>query len=283
MTKTAAILSTILICAGLTAARSIETVDRTIEAEGAKKLDITIDFAAGELTIDPEDMSEAAKLHLEYDTRRVDYDIDYKLHGSTGSLYMETERLTKRDIDTEDNLWDLKLSKRYPIEMEMDIGACDAKMELGGLPLVELSLDVGAASGVIEFSDKNPERLRMFSVDAGAASVEINNIGNSGFEEFDFDGGAGSFELDFRGDNYEGLCEVTIDIGLGSCELTLPKGIPVQITSDDDGWFSSIDFHGDDLEEVDDGVWESDDFENARTSIALDLDVGMGSIDIYFK
>jgi hypothetical protein len=165
----------------------------------------------------------------------------------------------------------------------MEIGACDAEIELGGLPLTELSLDIGAASGRISFAERNPERLERMTVNAGAASVTISEIGNAGFESFDFDGGAGSFELDFRGGAYQGLSEVSIDVGLGSCEVILPVDMAVQVIADDDGWLSSVDFHNDDLTEVEDKTWQTEGFEDAETQLTLNIDVGMGSVDIYFK
>jgi hypothetical protein len=164
----------------------------------------------------------------------------------------------------------------------MEVGACDAEIDLGGIPLTELTMEVGAASGQIDFSEPNPERLKEISIEAGAASVTVLNIGNANFEEFSFEGGAGSFELDFRGE-YKDEAEISIEIGVGSAEIILPKGIPIRIETGDPGWFSTIDFHNDDLNEIDDGIYETEDFEDAGVRIYVKLDVGLGSIDVYFK
>ena len=45
---------------------------------------------------------------------------------------------------------------------------------------------------------------------------------------------------------------------------------------------SSIDFHGGDLEEVDEDFFETPGFDKAKDRLYLKLEVGMGSIDIYF-
>jgi hypothetical protein len=166
--------------------------------------------------------------------------------------------------------------------LEIEVGACDAEFDLGGIPLTELTIEIGAASGEIDFSRPNPERLEEIDIEAGAASVAVLNIGNANFEQFNFEGGAGSFELDFCG-KYKDEAEISIEIGLGSAEVILPRDIPVRIETGDPGWFSTIDFHNDDLDEVEDGVYESEGFDDASVRIYLELEVGLGSIDVYFK
>ncbi|MDH3889944.1 MAG: toast rack family protein [candidate division Zixibacteria bacterium] len=272
----------ILVAAVAVVAGRIEHFSKEIEAEGAKKVDVVIDLAAGEFYITTKDMAQVATVEVEYDSRRIECVVEYNVHGSTGELLLESALRRKRNIDTEENRWEVVLSDRYPMTLEMEVGACDAEIDLGGIPLTELMLEVGAASGEIDFSEPNPERLGEIDIEAGAASVAIMNIGNANFEQFSFEGGAGSFELDFRGD-YKDEAEISIEIGLGSAEIILPRDIPVRVETGDPGWFSTVDFHNDDLDEVDDGVYESDDFEDADVRIYLDLEVGLGSIDIYFK
>ncbi len=264
-------------------AGDLEQYTKKVEAEGAKELKVSVELGAGEFTIDVADMAEAAALEAKYDRRYVaDYEINYRVKGSTGILDVESVLRRKKNIDTERNLCHLTLSTRYPATIDLDFGACDAQVDLGGMPLEEFRMDIGAASGEIEFSAPNPSRMEHFSIDAGAASLEFNRLGNANFDEFSFDGGAGSFDLDFRGE-YHGESMIDIDIGLGSADIILPAGVPVQIITDNGGWLSSVDIHDDDIEEIRNGLWESDDFDEAGTRIVVELDVGLGAVDIYFK
>jgi len=266
-----------------TADARMESDSREVDAEGAQQIETSIDFAAGEIYIMPKDMDQAAILNIEYNPRRVDYEVSYRLKGKTGLLDLESVHRRNRDVDSEDNSWELLLSTRYPQTLELDVGACDADFELGGIPITDVNLDVGAASGTIRFSEVNPEKLEFFSIDAGAASVEIKDIGNSRFEVMDFDGGAGAFELDFRGDAYEGDAEVTIDVGMGSCDIIIPRGLGVEVETDGDGWLSSIDFHGTGWKEVDDDLWQTKSYEGAEATVTFNISVGMGSVDFYIK
>lgn len=263
-------------------AQRTEHVTESIDAEGAEQVIVNMEFGAGELLLKGADQSDAAVIEIDYDPRRVEYLAEYRTRGKTGYLDLETINRRHRDVDTEDNRWQVTLSSRYEYEIDAEIGASDAQLDLGGLPIREFNLDVGAASAVLTFEKPNPIRLGVFDLDIGAASLEGEMLGNANFEEFNFSGGAGSFELDFRG-KYKGTSRISIDVGLGSCDITLPEDVPVRIETDGGGWLSSIDVHSGPADEIDGGIYESDDFEGADTSILLEIEVGLGSVDIYFK
>ena len=272
----------LLALAGITIAGRMQKKQQKIEAGNIDKLVVRCELGAGEFTILPVDMDNVAEVDIEYDSRRVEVSVDYEVKRSTGYLYLESDGLERSDVDTDDNIWDVKLSTKYPTRIEMDIGACDAVFDLGGIPLEELNLDVGAAAGKIEFSKPNPIRMRQLDVDAGATSLEMHSIGNANFDEMNFDGGVGSFELDFRG-TYKGESRIDIDIGLGSADIILPRGVAIQVETDGSNWLSSVDLHGDDLDEIDDDLFESRNFDSAKDRIFLRLSVGLGSADLYWR
>ena len=260
----------------------MEQVTKTVGSEGAKRVEIVADLGAGEFRIEPRDMDDVAVVDITYNPRRTDCDVDYRLSGSTGHLTLTSDNRNDSHIDTDDNEWDITLSNRYNTTLDLEIGACDADFELGGVPLEELNIEIGAASGKVMFSEKNPIKMTSFSIEAGASSLDIENGGNANFEKMSFEGGVGSFNLDLTGE-YDGECEIDIEIGLGSAEIYLPSGVPVRIETSGDNWLSSVDIHDRDIDEVDDDEYETDDFESARTRIILYLDVGLGSVDVYRK
>lgn len=262
-------------------AGEVRAETRTINMEDARRLDISCDFGAGEIRIRPADISEAAKLEVEYSPRYVSFDSDYRVRGKTGHLVLESDVKHKYPGDLENN-WDLQLSDRYPIEMKLEIGACEADIDLGGLPLTSLALEVGAASGDVDFSRLNPQRLRDLEIKAGASSLEVHNLGNANFERMHFAGGAASCDLDFRGE-IKGESEVHVEVGIGSLDITVPRHIAVRVETEDASWFSSVDFHGLELEEVEDGVFETEDYSTADNRITFTVEVGMGSVDFYSR
>ncbi len=279
---TASCLTILLLLCLPALAGSLEHVTESIDAEGADRLDVTLSFGAGELSLIGKDIADAAVVEIDFNPRRVDYIIDYNLKGKTGRLEMESEFRSRQSVDTEDNIWNVVLSERYPMSLNIEIGASDAEFDLSGIPIEEMSLEIGAAAGTITFDKPNPVRMVSMDIEAGAASLECFGLGNANCEAFSFEGGAGSFELDFRGE-FEGEMDISIEIGLGSADIVLPKDVPVRIEAETDGWLSSVDFHGGDLDEIDDDEFESPDYEHADRRITLSIEVGMGSVDVYFK
>ncbi len=259
-----------------------EVVTKKVDMQGADELVVNGDLGAGKFTILPKDMTEGAVIEIDYNPKRVDYSVESEVKRGKCFLDFESEHRSKHNFNTEDNVWDITLSTRYATSVKLDIGACEAHMDFGGVPLTDLTLDIGAASGKIDFSAPNPQSLDEINIDAGASSVSLRSIGNSNFKYLSFSGGAGSFDLDFRGD-LKGEAKADIDIGLGSAEIILPEGTAVRIESEGSSWLSSIDFDKHGLDEVEDGVYESPDFDKADIKITLNVEVGMGSVDIVWK
>ena len=273
----------ILILANVTIAGRWEKISKTIEAEGVEKVIIDADLGAGEFNLKSADIDDIAIIDIEYDSRKIDYEIDYDVKRSTGYLAFESESRRKNNIDTDDNLWDIIVSTKYNTEINFDIGACDAEFDFGGIALEYLEIDVGAAEGTIEFSKPNPIRLKEINIDAGASSIEMISMGNANFDELNFSGGVGSFDIDLRGGEYHGESRVNLEVGLGSAKIIVPKGLSVRIETEGNNWLSSIDFHNEDLDEIDDDLYESPDFDDADDRLVISIEVGLGSVDLYWK
>ncbi len=267
-----------LVATGSLFAGELKTDSRTIALEGAKKLDIKCTFAAGKLNIQPGTIGEAAKIDAEYDPDRIDLDVNYKVRGESGLLTIETDH-HGRNVDTDDNYMDLTLSDKIPTDLRMELGACKGELELGGVPLTLLDLDIGAASGSISFEKPNPVRMRRMNVEIGASSAKLYKVGNANVDRVKCSVGAASSLIDLTGE-YHGETEVDISVGVASADVVLPSNVPVRVETDDDNWFSSVKFRKRDLDQVDDGVWESRDFESAKDRLVVRISVGMGSVKV---
>lgn len=282
MRKSVIFILTFLLAVTTAFAGRVERATEAVSPKEAKTMEIDGDLGAGTFKITTDNITELAMFDIEYDDRVVRYDVDYYEKGERGILTFESDRRGDISAKSEENNWNIVLSNKYESILNLDIGACDAKFDFGGLPLRELNIDMGAASGRIEFSKPNPIRMDQFKMDAGASSLNMSMIGNANFDRFEFNGGVGSFDLDFRG-KYEGESEISIEIGLGTAEIILPAGVPIRIESGESIWLSSVDIHGEPPMNIEDDEFESEDFEKSKTRIILHLIIGLGSADVYFK
>jgi len=265
--------------ANIAFAGDLKEITEKFEAKGVDKVRVNLDFGAGELSVGVADFEEVAALEAYYDSRKVRIKTDYYTRGNTGYLELESDFRKRYNHEDFENEWDLVLSERYLMELDMDIGACETEIDLGGLQLQDLTIDIGAASADIEFSKPNKTRMKRLSIDVGAAELILRNFGNANFKKMDLSVGAASCELDLRG-KFSDDAFVDIEVGVGSAEITLPQDMAVRIEGDDN-WFSSVDFHGLDLDEVDDDIWESDDYDTAPKKLLIVVEVALGSVDFY--
>ena len=156
-------------------------------------------------------------------------------------LVLEQENGTVR-ISQEREVWDylnlmegipkltLQLNKRRAFSLHIGTGASESHLELGGLLLTLLSLDFGAGKVVLDFSERNPERMNLMEVNAGAGALEARNLANSNAALMRIEGGATSFQCDFGG-SFEDKMDVKISTGVSSVECSIPAALPAKITS----------------------------------------------------
>jgi hypothetical protein len=260
--------------------RDLKTLDKTVPADPKiKEVHLSADIGPANLAIDTHDGKDLFIGSVRYDADRINADIEYEARGSSADVYVTAKQYGhKWQVDTDDDRWNMSLSRDYHWDLSLDIGMGDSRIDLSGLPLERLTLDVGASKCEVEFSDPNPISLDEIKVDAGAGEVKIFGLGYANFENLTFDGGAGNFVLNFEG-LQDGRRSVSVDVGVGAVQIELPHGYPVRVESDD-GWFKKIELHDSELTKVDDGVYESKDFDRDDRGLVIKLDVGMGKATI---
>jgi len=128
------------------------------------------------------------------------------------------------------NDWDLKLGKS-PMDLTIEAGAYEAKVELGGLALKSLTVKDGAAKVNLSFSEPNRVEMSRLSYSTGASEVKLTGLANANFSAFNFDGGAGSHTLDFSGE-LQRDASVKVNSGLSDLTLIIPSGMNAVVTVD---------------------------------------------------
>ncbi|HEU0051626.1 MAG TPA: LiaF domain-containing protein, partial [Longimicrobium sp.] len=104
--------------------------------------------------------------------------------------------------------------------------------------------------------------------------VRVERLGNARAERFSFEGGVGEATLDFSGAWTRGAT-ASIQMGVGSLRLRLPRGIGVRIEKD--SFLASFDAPG---MVKRGGAWYSRNYEGAAIHLDISIDAALGSIDI---
>ncbi len=123
----------------------------------------------------------------------------------------------------------LTISTRRPFALSMDLGAsAQTQIDLGGLPIVEADIKLGAGQVKIDCSRPNPHELSTFALKAGAVEMALTGLGNTNARKVEIDGGAASVVFDFGGKLNRDM-DAAIRTGMASTEVTVPKTTAARI------------------------------------------------------
>jgi hypothetical protein len=127
--------------------------------------------------------------------------------------------------------FELALGKIRPFALTLEVGASEATLDLGGVPITRLVARQGAGKYAIDFSSLNPQPMTLLSLSAGAAGMEVTTLANANCAEINLEGGAAAYTFDFGG-ALQRDTHARITTGLSSVELRIPAATAAKIVSE---------------------------------------------------
>ncbi len=253
----------------------------TRRRQGEESLDVKIEYAVGRFELSPMTGGELLyRLSTRYDEEAFDLYSSYRQRHNRGRLRIDLEGRedfelnSLRDYDIEAGALELHLTDGVPVSLSIELGAVEADLELGGLRLTDIDVQIGASDARISFSEPNLEVAESCSFKVGAAVFEIESLGNSGCRDLEFAGGVGAMTLDFSGDwNHDARGE--IKVGLGTVEIRVPAEIGVRLERET--FLVSLEAPG--FTKGDD-VWVSRNWAEASHRLELKLSGALGTIRV---
>lgn len=168
----------------------------------------------------------------------------------------------------------LALSPDAPVDLELELGAVESEIDLGGLAIRELSLDASASEASVTFEEPNRTAMRMLDLHARAASVTATRLANANAAEMRFGAGVGNVELDFGG-RWTTDVEASVDVALGRVHIRVPEAVGVRVEIS--RVLASFEHPG--FEKQGD-AWVSANWEEAEHHLTLHLDTAFGTVEI---
>jgi hypothetical protein len=225
------LLATFLI-AGLGACVDVDELSeetQTIQLDKAKSVEVQLKMRAGELRLQG-GARELMEGHFSYNIDHWKPEIDYHLVGQKGILSVEQGRSGGIPMGNTRNRWDILLSKDVPIDLEINFGAGQGKLDLSQLMINSLDIDMGVGDLTIDLTGEHKQNLDV-AIDGGVGHATIYLPENIGVQ-VKVDGGIGSVNagrMNRSGHTYTndtfGKTNVSIDIsidgGIGSIDLKL--------------------------------------------------------------
>ena len=209
--------------------QSWRTMDVSRQLHDTSEHHVRVQYAAGRFSLRPTTEPVLFTMQLKYDEERMRPIREYDSLAHRLTLGVEGDAARWKSIrNNEQSEMRLGLSTMVPLDLELRLGATEARVDAGGLSLNRLRVETGAADAVLDFSAPNKSKLRRLDVQLGAAGFVITNLGNANVDYITVEGGVGSVDLDFGGAIKE---DVTVDanVALGKFSLHLPSDVGVRI------------------------------------------------------
>lgn len=235
-------------------------------------MDVHVRFGAGTLDIGPGQAGELYRVGIRYDSDAFEPVTRYEANR----LEVGVEGLGSgvKLRNTKGGDLKLSLSPDVPLDLDLDFGAVEATLELGGLQVTRLSVETGASDTQLRFSEPNPEVCSRLGITMGAAALRVRGLGNANCSRIMVEGGVGDIDLDFSGVWRQDM-EADITMALGSSTLRVPDNVGVRVKKA--AFLTS--FSGARFQRRD-GVYYSDNWDAAERKLTVDLEGAFGSIDI---
>jgi hypothetical protein len=160
------------------------------------------------------------------------------------------------------------------MRLQIEFGAGEGWLDLGGLHLDELQLSTGASTTHLTVSRPTAQPFDRADFEVGAAEFEALELGNLQVRRLDVAAGVGDLVLDFSGQLLP-QTELHLSLGLGNLELRIPDGVGVRVNHD--SFLASLDLPG--LNE-NGGAWYSPNWYEAERRIDIDLDAAFGEVSL---
>ncbi len=264
------------------AAQSWRTITSARQAHGERELTVDVRYGAGRFTLTPGAAEELYRMDMRYDEERFtpvrEFDADagalrLGLRSKDGRQGLRVA-LGDRRRNPQQPAFSLSLSPDIPLSLDLQLGAVEADVELGGLALRRIHFATGASATHLHFSSPNPMACEQLVLEAGAAQFDAAQIANANCGRVEFRGGVGEVTLDFGG-TWRRSMTALVEVGIGALNLRLPRDVGVSVRLN--RFLASFDAAG---FEKRNNVYYSANYNSARYRLTMDVNASLGGIDV---
>ncbi len=269
--------SALALCAGHLAAQDLRSFTTFRQWHGETRLDARLEYAAGVLRVAAGRPDDLYRMDASYDEDRYLPVSDFEASRDAVTLGLASAgrggiRAVSRERQAQNAA--IAFSPRADLALDVELGAVDGDLDLGGLRVSALRLSAGASRASVRFSKPNGIRCRVAELKAGAAELSVSGLGNSRCDRIGFEGGMGKVTLDFGG-TWTTSSRVSVDMALGEVTLRLPRHVGVSVTLDK--FLSSFDPAGFERRGT---SYRSPGYDQAERHLDIDISTAAGAVKV---
>lgn len=247
-------------------------------ADSGVPLRATLDFGSGRVVVRAGNPLVLYAATMDYDADR--YTPVQRYDPRTGILHLGLTSIGRGGLRVTSRQH-LQQAARFefapgvPLNLEANLGASEAHLDLGGLALHELSVRAGASRSTIDFTKPSEVRCERAWFISGASELQVRRLANAGCREIQIEGGAGSTTVDFSG-TWSTDAHITATQTVGTLTLRVPRGVGVRLNASG-RFLSRLTFEG--LTRSGDS-WQSANFASAAHHLTIDLTTNVADVTL---
>lgn len=268
------------LCPAITAdlhAQTPATLQAARDVGAERELTVEVRYGAGAFSLTPAAPGRLYQLRARFDEER--QAISHRYRDGHLEIRSEAEGSSRgvrgglrRSADHGE--LNLRLGDRVPVRLDLELGAVQGELELGGIPLQALNFTTGASDTRLNVSRPNPMEMEQARFQVGAAAFHARGLGHLNAREIKVDAGVGDVRIELDG-ILRDRTRLAVSMGLGNLEIAVPPEVGVRVTRS--GFLVSMDAPG----LVRRGnVWESPGWDESSRRIEIQLDAALGSISV---
>lgn len=171
------------------------------------------------------------------------------------------------------NEWDLALSNRIPLDLEIVHSTGDGTYNLSSLALRNVSIDQATGDSTLTVAGRQ-DNLRQVRIEGATGTISLHLTGQfASLATVDVSAGTGSLDIDLRG-IWESDCAIRLHAATGSIRVRLPDAVGLEVRAS--AALGSMRAHG---LAGQSGNWTRPAADGMPV-LRLDLSTGVGSLSI---
>jgi len=211
-------------------AQSWRTLDVSRQLHDSGEHSVRVRYPVGRLSMRATSDPVLYSMQLRYDEDRMRpiHRFDAESRRLTLGFEGDNDRWRNYHGEFDQSELTLAFSQAVLLDLDLELGAAEARIDVGGLSVSRMRIETGAADARLDFSAPNKARMRRLDIQLGAASFVVRNLGNANVGDISVEGGVGSIDLDFGG-AIEQDVTVNANVAIGKLALRLPQTVGIRV------------------------------------------------------
>ena len=203
------------------------------DAAGGAPGTVSIRLRGGRFFVEPGPPDEPIHVEAEYDVKAYRLDQKFEDHGEKGWSYRldfgprGLFAMLRQNHGSEQRL-KLVIPRGTPIRLEGVISMGESDVELGGLWLVDTSLDLGMGDHTIGFDEPLAMPTSGLRLHGSMGALQVRRVGNASPRVVDVRHSMGELSLDLRGE-WHNDADVVASCSMGECSVVVPRDVRIDL------------------------------------------------------